>query len=100
MESNFNISTKVNRVSMPTQNKVDTVMKNLGHRPCVAYSEEKDIAYTASGRQRKSIREVGRRLTQHAVRHPVGGCGRGLFDPQSRMEMLQTERTKERAPGS
>lgn len=41
MESNFNISTKVNRVSMPTQNKVDTVMKNLGHRPCVAYSEER-----------------------------------------------------------
>ena len=45
MESNFNISTKVNRVSMPTQNKVDTVMKNLGHRPCVAYSEEKDMYY-------------------------------------------------------
>lgn len=45
MESNFNISTKVNRVSMPTQNKVDTVMKNLGHRPCVAYSEEKNMYY-------------------------------------------------------
>lgn len=45
IESNFNISTKVNRVSMPTQNKVDTVMKNLGHRPCVAYSEEKDMYY-------------------------------------------------------
>lgn len=45
MESNFNISTKVGRVSMPTQNKVDTVMKNLGHRPCVAYSEEKNMYY-------------------------------------------------------
>ena len=45
MESNFNISTKVNRVSMPTQNKVDTVMKNLGHRSCIAYSEEKDMYY-------------------------------------------------------
>lgn len=44
MESNFNISTKVNRVLMPTH-KVDTVMKNLGHRPCVAYSEEKDMYY-------------------------------------------------------
>lgn len=32
--------------------------------------------------------KVGRRLTQHAVRHPVGGCGRGLFDPQSRMAVL------------
>ncbi len=29
----------------PTQNKVDTVMKNLGHRPCVAYSEEKNMYY-------------------------------------------------------
>ena len=29
-----------------------------------------------------------RRFTQHAVRHPVGGCGRGLFDPQSRMAVL------------
>ena len=52
------------------------------------------------GRQRESIREVSRRLTQHAVRHPVGGCGRGIPYSQSRMEMLQTERTKERAPGS
>lgn len=38
-------------------------------------------------------------ITQHAVRHPVGGCGRGIPYSQSRMEMLQTERTKERAPG-
>lgn len=45
MESNFNISTKVNRVSMSTQNKVDTAMKNLGHRSCIAYSEEKDMYY-------------------------------------------------------
>ena len=42
----------------------------------------------AFGRQRESIREVSRRLTQHAVRHPVGGCGRGLFDPQSCMAVL------------
>ena len=48
--------------------------------------------------QRESIREVSRRLAQHAVRHPVGGCGRGLFDPQSRMEMLQAERAEERTP--
>ena len=46
MESNFNISTKVSRVSMPTQNRVDTVMRILGHRPCVAYSEEKGMYYT------------------------------------------------------
>lgn len=45
MESNFNISTKVSRVSMPTKNKVDTVMKNLGHRSCIAYSEEKNMYY-------------------------------------------------------
>ena len=43
MESNFNISTKVNRVSMPTQNKVDTGRKNLGHRSCIAYCEEKGM---------------------------------------------------------
>ena len=59
----------------------------------------RNAAHTASRRQRKSIREVGRRLTQHAVRHPIGGCGRGIPYSQSRMEMLQTERTKERAPG-
>ena len=58
-----------------------------------------NAAHTASGRQRKSIREVSRRFTQHAVRHPIGGCGRGIPYSQSRMEMLQTERTKERAPG-
>ena len=58
-----------------------------------------NAAQPAFGRQGKSIREVGRRLTQHAMRHPVGGCGRGLFDPQSRMEMLQTERAEERATG-
>ena len=45
IENNFNISTKVNRISMSTQNKVDTVMKNLGHRSCIAYSEEKDMYY-------------------------------------------------------
>lgn len=45
MESNFNISTKVNRILMSTPNKVDTVMKNLGHRSCIAYSEEKDMYY-------------------------------------------------------
>lgn len=45
MENNFNISTKVNRISMSTPNKVDTVVRNLGHRPCVAYSEEKDMYY-------------------------------------------------------
>lgn len=45
MESNFNISTKVSRVSMPTKNKIDTVMKNLGHRLCIAYSEENDMYY-------------------------------------------------------
>ena len=55
---------------------------------------------TAFGRQRKSIREVSRRFTQHAVRHPIGGCGRGIPYSQSRMEMLQTERAEERAPGS
>lgn len=45
MESNFNISTKVSRISMSTQNKVDTIIKNLGHRSCIAYSEEKDMYY-------------------------------------------------------
>ena len=39
---------------------------------------EADEAQPAFGRQRKSIREVGRGSAQHAVRHPVGGCGRGL----------------------
>ena len=42
--------------------------------------------------------KVGRGLTQHAVRHPVGGCGRGIPYSQSRMEMLQTERSEERTP--
>lgn len=45
IESNFNISTKVSRVSMPTKNKVDTVMNNLGHRLCIAYSKENDMYY-------------------------------------------------------
>lgn len=45
MESNFNISTKVSRISMPTKSKVDAVMKNLGHRSSIAYSEEKDMFY-------------------------------------------------------
>ena len=38
----------------------------------------RNAAQPAFGRQRESIREVGRRFTQHAVRHPVGGCGRGI----------------------
>mgnify|MGYP000399943583 CR=1 FL=1 len=59
-----------------------------------------NAAQPAFGRQRESIREVSRRFTQHAGRHPIGGCGRGIHYSQSRMEMLQTERTKERAPGS
>jgi len=56
----------------------------------------KNAAHTTFGRQRESIREVSRRFTQHAVRHPIGGCGRGIPYSQSRMEMLQTERAEER----
>ena len=64
--------------------------------------DEQDIRriLPAFGRQRKSIREVGRRLTQHAVRHPVGGCGRGIPYSQSCMEMLQAERAEERTSRS
>lgn len=52
---------------------------------------EKKFKYAAQpafGRQRESIREVSRRFTQHAVRHPVGGCGRGISYSQSRMAVL------------
>ena len=44
--------------------------------------------------------KVGRRLTQHAVRHPVRGCGRGIPYSQSCMEMLQAERAEERTSRS
>lgn len=56
-------------------------------------------AQPAFGRQRESIREVSRRFTQHAVRHPIGGCGRGIPYSQSCMAVLQAQRTKERTPG-
>ena len=60
----------------------------------------RNAAQPTFGRQRESIREVGRRFTQHAVRYPVGGCGRGIPYSQSCMEMLQAERAEERTSRS
>lgn len=42
---NFDVSTKVPRVSMTTESKTNAVLKDIGHRSCVAYSEEKRAFY-------------------------------------------------------
>ncbi len=53
VENGFNISTKISRVSLPTKEKVEAIMRRLGHRKCIAYSIQ-DEAYYSDGKWVKS----------------------------------------------
>lgn len=54
---NFHISTKVPRISLVTNDKVETVIKRLGHRKCLAYSSTEQ-GYYADGKWSESELEA------------------------------------------